>query len=328
MSDIRYLLKNSMLHKHTATFPTLTPSSYQIATPDEAVIVLAQCALAQCAWLNAFAGLAVKDLYENIGQNSNAANALAMCVLRATGEPEAATEDVIDSIQVQDEAQAREYASIFSGAATAGGVTVDEDNLEAMWSIQNEWIDAEITRLSSLLSLLEQAETIEPPNLDDATSRGLWSWITGLPALAARLEPHIAMALRIIEVADAAINVGSFAYAIYKRFWVEKETLRNLPKALIALCRMTIELLRKIRQIPASAANFEMRQAMVTDLTERLEQQMQFFITGQNQYVLPSTMAAGLEQLTQALQDLMYKDESIDFGGVHVATHSKLITEP
>lgn len=307
----------------------LTPSAYQVATPDEAVIILAECALAQCAWLNAFAGLPVKDLYENIGQNSNAANALAMCVLSTTGESGTAQNEIIENIRVQGESLPTEYESIFSGAATSGGgMTVDEGGLAEMWSIQNDWIDAEITRLSALLSLLERAETIEPPNLDDATSRGLWSWITGLPALAARLEPHIAMAIRIIEVADAAIGVGTFAYSIYKRFWVEKETLRNLPQALIALCRMTIELLRKIRQIPASAANFEARQQMVTDLTERIEQQMQFFYTGQNQYLQPSTMAAGMEQLTRALQDLMYKEDSIDFGGVHVATHSKLITEP
>lgn len=223
--------------------------------------------------------------------------------------------------------QSGENVTVKTGGGTVGGVTPLTPVMTSdLWEIQNYWIDAEIERLLKMITTLERAETLAPPVMDDATGRGLWEWIAGIPAWAAQMEPHVAMAIKILEVADAAITVGTFAYSIYQRFFVERETLRHLPQALIALCRMTIDLLRQIRAVPNTVENFSMRQQMTTDLTERFEQNLQFYITGQNDMVMPSTMAASMEQLTNALQELNIRDQEIDLGAVRLSARAQIIT--
>lgn len=199
-----------------------------------------------------------------------------------------------------------------------------------MWGIQNEWIDAEIARLESLLSVLEGTEILQMPEIElEAATRGIWSSITGrLSRYASGWIPILGQAIMVIGLVADTIAVVDFAYDIYKRFWVGKETLRHLPGALIELCKMTIDLLRKIRDLPQTPENFEMRATMATNLTERFEQQFQWYLTDAGNQGQIGTMTVAAEQLTQALENLAYNDEDIDLGGVRVSLRSKVITEP
>jgi hypothetical protein len=206
--------------------------------------------------------------------------------------------------------------------------TEEQASFAKVWSIQNEWIDAEIERLNAMLGLLEKAETLVPPEMsNDEQTRGIWNnIITKASAYASATLPVVGQIAAFVGVVSDANIIGEFAYDIYKRFWVERETLRNLPAALIKLCKMTIDLLRKVRDLPQTEENFVMRQQMATQLTERFEQQLQFYMVGQNQYTLPSTFAGGMEQLTQALEQLAYSDNDVDLAGVRVSMRSQVIT--
>lgn len=219
------------------------------------------------------------------------------------------------------------------GAPLTGGETPKDNgntvNIAAVWNVQNEWIDAEIARLESLLHTLEAAETMEMPEIEYADTRGIWSSITArLSKYAGGMIPFLGQAIVVLGAVADAIAIVDFAYSLYKRFWVNKETLRNLPGALIQLCKMTIDLLRKVRDLPQTPENFEMRATMVTNLTERFEQQFQYYLTDAGGQGQMSTLTVAAEQLTQAIENLAFNDEEIDFGGVRVSLRSKVITEP
>ena len=219
-----------------------------------------------------------------------------------------------------------EQGSLGTGGGTTPTMTTA--SLTGAWQIQNEWIDAEITRLQSFLLTLEQAELLDVPEMaeDAATSRGMWSsLINRASQYAAGWIPIIGQVAMIIGLVADASAIAEVAYSLYRRFWVGKETLRHLPGELIKLCQMTIALLRKVRDLPQTPENFEARQMMTTQLTERFEQNMQFYLTDDGTSTA-STIGMGAEQLTAALESLMYNDEEIDLGGVRISHRAKVIT--
>lgn len=214
-----------------------------------------------------------------------------------------------------------------SGAGGGGASVGTQKSLAAVWGIQNEWIDAEIARLESYIGTLEDAQTMQLPVMP-ADARGIWATIVQkISQYAGAAIPYVGQAAAVLGIVADTIAVVEFAHDLYKRFWVGRETLRNLPLALIELCKMTIDLLRKVRDLPQTQENFQARMLLTTQLTERFEQQLQYYLTTDTGS-LTSTLEATMEQLTQSLDTLAYQDEEIDFGGVRVSLRSKVIAEP
>ena len=215
------------------------------------------------------------------------------------------------------------------GSGTGGGGVPSvgtQESLAAVWGIQNEWIDAEIARLESYIGTLEDAQTMQLPVMP--ANRGIWATIVQkISQYAGAAIPYVGQAAAVLGIVADTIAVVEFAHDLYKRFWVGRETLRNLPLALIELCKMTIDLLRKVRDLPQTQENFQARMLLTTQLTERFEQQLQYYLTTDTG-ALTSTLEATMEQLTQSLDTLAYQDEEIDFGGVRVSLRSKVIAEP
>lgn len=217
------------------------------------------------------------------------------------------------------------------GSGTGGGGVPSvgtQESLAAVWGIQNEWIDAEIARLESYIGTLEYAQTMQLPEMADDGTRGIWAKvIQKIAQYAGYAIPYVGQAAAVLGIVADTIAVVEFAHDLYKRFWVGRETLRNLPLALIELCKMTIDLLRKVRDLPQTQENFQARMLLTTQLTERFEQQLQYYLTIDTG-ALTSTLEATMEQLTQSLDTLAFQDEEIDFGGVRVSLRSKVIAEP
>ena len=306
-------------------------------------------------FLNALQGIPVVALLQNLGGVRRAANVSALMMAeKIEGVTGADTLNIINIKGETGGAYQNVMLSASGGASTPEEPLGNEEELTAIWQVQTEWLNAEILRLTDMLGILEGSQTVDMPDGDG--SRGLWSSLmASLAGLYARWALPIGQFIAVMEALEAGVTLAGYAYALYKRFWVEKETLRNLPRALISLAKMTLEVLRKLAQIPMSAANFEMRQTMALALTERFEQQLQFYLTAFN-HEATSAAVTNFEQITEALEDiedkgaeittalatlaekeealklavesLQYNDQDIDFGGVHVAMRSKLITEP
>ena len=81
MSDIKTFLEESELAGYGKTFPTLSVPALGGDTAGY-LKTLAECAIEQIKFLNAYGGVPLDVLYENIGQRHKASNLAALSMFR------------------------------------------------------------------------------------------------------------------------------------------------------------------------------------------------------------------------------------------------------
>lgn len=131
MGDIRAELEKSQLGEYNKVFPSLNVPALG-ATTEAHLETLARAAVEQIRFLNAFSGIPLEVLYENVGQRHKASNFMALSMLKKTGN----AGEGLGLIDIADDGVGGSYSSAF----LSDGEKVP-DNL---WKAQNELINRQI----------------------------------------------------------------------------------------------------------------------------------------------------------------------------------------
>ncbi len=207
-----------------------------------------------------------------------------------------------------------------TGGSSPGAAQEDLVVMAEAWDIQDEMIRMEIDRLQDLLNMMNEAESLEKFNWkDEPNDDRAIPLIAGIGSAIALLEKFKFW----IEVGGLAHDIGSIIYDIYKRFYVEKEELKHLPKAIIDLLESTTALLQKLKGLEQTRENFEFRQDLLAVLSEKVNDQMMVFRRGTDHV---NEQIGKLDEVVQRLEDLQYNSEEYQLpSGLIIRRGGKLL---
>lgn len=137
---------------------------------------------------------------------------------------------------------------------------------------------------------------------------------------------YIYEAIKWLTIVGMAIDVLERAYAIYVRYYVEKQSLATLPQDLIELLQgtaLTMIAVKSMKKLPKTSTALVRRQEAVELYRAEVLQRYADFTGGMNRQDAIVTRVREVADAIGGFNDLI-----LDLGGLRVHVNSKLITLP
>ena len=319
MATLKEFLEDSELGSYHKVFPALTIPTIETQDADGYLKVMALAAIEQVKYLETFSGIPLEVLYENIGQRHKASNLLAMSSFRKLP---GGSGSGLGLVAMPGETGGGMYEHAFLNLPTIS-TTEEESFPQALWNVQVSVIRRQTDWLKTLSGIYAEKlqELPQEPSFLQIFLDTVVEFVAG--EVLRRLVHLLPGETPPEEWAEAAVSfVGEFilnAWEYLKKYY--NETCKILDQ----MCEENDELLSLVK----NSENYMLRAAALTQ-HEATAKNIIELITGledKASKIIPSENTS-LSDVVAAIEALAMRDEVIDFGGVHVSMHSKVITEP
>ena len=329
MSDIREYLEDSELRSYNKTFPSLTVPALGLDA-DGYLKTLAEAAIEQVKFLNAYAGIPLDVLYENIGQKHKASNLAALSMFRKRTQDEGTTSRGLELVDIPDDAITGTYSNAFLPAKLQGGQSLTLSSgltalltalvgtftgsgaLTTALAIVDEWF------LSG--GVLQQLALSVVDNLIEGVVSLLVQKILGKDNIvigdgSAALVPYFESLVTALQSANYKEEATALVTALSSDGALVKQIQDCCPK----------QPLTDIADVVKAAKWKEANEAVTTALENfKFQEFQQIFDFSDDS---ESELKKFMKELLQTMRDIAYKTETLEIGGIRLALRATIIHE-